>query len=101
MSPAQASTRRQIFAYALIVAPVGVLPWLLGFASAGYGVVAAALGAGFVWYAWKVLRMPDGDRAMQPAKALFAYSLLYLFAHLRRLSGRRGRRSARWRMPGA
>ena len=35
--------------------------------------------------------MPDGDRAMKPAKALFAYSLLYLFAHLRRLSGRRGR----------
>ncbi len=24
--------------------------------------------------------MPDGDRAMRPAKALFAYSLLYLFA---------------------
>ena len=46
----------------------------------GYGVVAAVLGAGFVWYAWKVLRMADGDRAMRPAKALFAYSLLYLFA---------------------
>ncbi len=24
--------------------------------------------------------MADGDRAMRPAKALFAYSLLYLFA---------------------
>ena len=24
--------------------------------------------------------MPDGDRAMAPAKALFGYSLLYLFA---------------------
>ena len=67
---------------------------VLGYAGAVYGVVAAALGAGFVWYAWKVLRMPDGDRAMRPAKALFAYSLLYLFAHLRRLSRRRGRRSA-------
>ena len=38
------------------------------------------LGAGFVWYAWKVLGMADDDRAMKPAKALFAYSLLYLFA---------------------
>jgi protoheme IX farnesyltransferase len=75
----EASTRRQIFAYTLLVAPVGVLPWFLGFTSAGYGLVAAALGAGFIWYAWKVLAMRDGDRAMKPAKAMFAYSLLYLF----------------------
>lgn len=76
----QASTRRQIFAYALILAPIGVLPWALGYTTAGYGVVSAALGLGFVWYAWKVLGMADGDRAMKPAKALFGYSLLYLFA---------------------
>ena len=31
----QASTRRQIFAYALILAPIGVLPWALGFTTAG------------------------------------------------------------------
>jgi protoheme IX farnesyltransferase len=76
----EASTRRQIFAYALVLAPVAVLPWPLGYAGAGYGVVAAMLGAGFVWYSWKVLRMPDSDRVMRPAKALFGYSLLYLFA---------------------
>jgi protoheme IX farnesyltransferase len=76
----EASTRRQIFAYALLLGPVGVLPWLLGYTTAGYGVVAAALGAGFVWYSWRVLLMQDGDRAMKPAKALFGYSLLYLFA---------------------
>ena len=75
-----ASTRRQIFAYALVILPVGVLPAILGDASVGYGVIAFALGAAFVWYAWKVLKMADGDRAMRPAKALFAYSLLYLFA---------------------
>ncbi len=75
----EASTRRQIFAYSLVVAVVGVLPWFLGYTSAGYGIVAAALGAGFVWYAWAVLLMPATDRAMKPAKALFGYSLLYLF----------------------
>ncbi|MEP9370915.1 heme o synthase [Mesorhizobium sp. KR1-2] len=74
-----ASTRRQIFAYTLLTAPVGVLPWLLGFTSLAYGVVAIALGLGFIWYAWKVLVMPDSDRTMKPAKALFGYSLLYLF----------------------
>lgn len=76
----QASTRRQIFAYALILAPVGVLPWALGFTTSAYGVLAVLLGAGFVCYAWKVLRMADDDHAMKPAKALFGYSLLYLFA---------------------
>jgi protoheme IX farnesyltransferase len=76
----EASTRRQIFAYALILAPVGVLPWFLGYVSIGYGIVSAILGVGFVWYSWKVLMMPDSDRLMRPAKALFGYSLLYLFA---------------------
>ncbi len=75
-----ASTRRQIFAYSVVVAIVGLLPWWLGFTGAVYGAVAATLGAGFIWYAWKVLRMNDNDRAMRPAKVLFAYSLLYLFA---------------------
>lgn len=75
----EASTKRQIFAYALLVAIVGILPWLLGFTGAIYGIISAALGAGFVWYAWAVFRMPETDRAMKPAKALFGYSLLYLF----------------------
>jgi heme o synthase len=76
----EGSTKRQIFAYALVVAAAGVLPALLGYASAVYGIAATALGAGFVWYAWRVFTMPESDRAMAPAKALFGYSLLYLFA---------------------
>jgi protoheme IX farnesyltransferase len=72
------STRRQILVYALLLAPVAVLPWPLGFASPFYGAIAATLGAGFVWRAWKVLTAPRDDR--KPAKLLFAYSILYLFA---------------------
>ncbi|MFC5385256.1 heme o synthase [Aquamicrobium segne] len=74
-----ASTRRQIFAYALVLAPIGVAPWLLGYTTLFYGVVSLGLGAGFVWYAWKVLRMRDDDKVMQPAKSLFGFSLIYLF----------------------
>ena len=55
-----------------------MLPWPLGFASPVYGVFAAALGAGFVWRAWKVLAAAGDER--KPAKLLFAYSILYLFA---------------------
>ncbi len=75
-----ASTRRQIFAYSVIIAPLAVTPWLLGYVSIAYGLCATALGAGFLWYAWQVLRMRDDDRTMKPAKALFAYSILYLFS---------------------
>jgi protoheme IX farnesyltransferase len=74
----EAATRRQVFAYSLALAPVGVLPWVLGFASAFYGVASAALGLVFVWRAWQVLTRPGEDR--KPAKALFGYSILYLFA---------------------
>jgi protoheme IX farnesyltransferase len=74
------STKRQILAYALLVAVVGVSPWYFGFAGAAYGVAASLLGAGFVWYAWRVRLMPESDRTMKPAKALFAYSLMYLFS---------------------
>ena len=76
----EASTRRQIFAYSIAVAICGVLPWFAGFAGPVFGLSAAALGTGFVWHAFGVLRMPDSDRDMKPAKALFGYSLLYLFA---------------------
>jgi protoheme IX farnesyltransferase len=72
------STRRQILIYTLLVAPVGVLPWALGYASLAYGIVAAGLGAGFVWYGWKVMVATDPSD-MKPARALFGFSLLYLF----------------------
>jgi heme o synthase len=74
----EASTKLQIFVYALAVAPVGVLPWVMGFAGPLYGALSAILGAGFVWYALRVWRMPADDRAMRPAKALFGYSLVYM-----------------------
>lgn len=76
----EASTRRQIFAYTLVVSAVGVFPWFLGFAGPVYGVVSAALGAGFVWHAWKVLAVDSESEPMKPAKSMFAYSILYLFA---------------------
>ncbi|RLQ87454.1 heme o synthase [Notoacmeibacter ruber] len=76
----EASTRRQIFAYSLLLAPLGVAPAFLGFASPVYGVFAALLGANFLRHAWAVLRMDDADRVMVPAKRLFGFSILYLFA---------------------
>ncbi len=74
------TTKHQIVLYAVLTAICGVLPSVLGFASIGYGLVAAALGAIFIYCSIAVWRMPDGDEKMVPAKKLFAYSIFYLFA---------------------
>ncbi|UWU14949.1 heme o synthase [Rhizobium sullae] len=73
-------TKHQIVAYAVLTAMCGVVPSFLGFASVGYGLVAAALGAVFIYCSIAVWRMPDGDLKMIPAKKLFAFSIFYLFA---------------------
>ncbi|WP_417417653.1 heme o synthase [Hoeflea sp.] len=73
------ATKNQIVLYAVLTAISGVVPTIMGFAGLAYGVVAAILGAAFIWYSVQVWRMPDGDQKMVPAKKMFAYSLLYLF----------------------
>jgi len=76
----EAATKWQITLYAVLTAVTGVVPALTGLASPAYGLFAAALGAGFIYYSIGVLRMPEGDEKMVPAKKLFGFSLLYLFA---------------------
>jgi len=73
------TTKNQIVLYAVLTAIAGVVPTIMGFAGVTYGVVAAVLGAAFIWYSVQVWRMPDGDEKMVPAKKMFAYSLVYLF----------------------
>ncbi len=68
-------TRRQILLYTVILAPLGMAPWLIGMASWAYGAVAAGLGAVFLGLAVAIWRDP-GETA---AKRTFAFSLLYLF----------------------
>ncbi|EAU39652.1 protoheme IX farnesyltransferase [Fulvimarina pelagi HTCC2506] len=73
------TTRRQIFAYSLLLAPVGVAPFLMGFAGPVYGAVSLVMGGFFLKKAYAVLQMDDGDQLMIPAKKLFGFSILYLF----------------------
>ena len=72
-----ASTRRHIMLYTLILVPLGIAPWALGFAGVLYGVTASVTGAIMLALAWQVLneRRPT-ERA---SKQLFAFSILYLF----------------------
>ena len=74
------STKLQIMLYAVLTAATAVIPTFTGLASIWYGLIAAALGAVFIYCSIAVWRMPDGDEKMVPAKKLFAYSIVYLFA---------------------
>ncbi|AYC99908.1 heme o synthase [Neorhizobium sp. NCHU2750] len=74
------STKRQMFLYTLLMAAITVAPTFTGLASIGYGIFAAVLNAVFIYYSILVLRMPDGDEKMVPAKKMFFYSIFYLFA---------------------
>ncbi len=72
-------TRLEILLYTLILAPVGALPWLMGFASAAYGVVAILGGATMLICAARVFRVRRGDAANKVAMQMFGVSILYLF----------------------
>ena len=70
-----AATRRQIFAYSLILVPLGMAPAAVGLGGPLYLAVSGVLGALFLGLAWQV-RRGEGDAA---ARRLFAFSILYLF----------------------
>ncbi len=72
-----AHTRLQILLYTLILVPLGVSPWLLGYASALYGAVAVVTGAAMILLALQVYR--EASPADRACRHLFAFSILYLF----------------------
>jgi protoheme IX farnesyltransferase len=70
------ATRRQIFRYTLVLAPVGVAPWLLGYAGALYGITAVLAGSAMLALAIRVRGEARGHAA---SKQMFGFSILYLF----------------------
>jgi len=74
------STRRQILAYTVLLAPVAIAPWLIGGTSWLYGSVSVVLSVLFF-----ALALPVGTRtrakedAMAKEKLLFKFSIIYLF----------------------
>jgi protoheme IX farnesyltransferase len=89
-----ASTRRQILAYSLVLAPLGMAPAFTGLGGPIYLAVSAVGGLALVVLAVRLARSHAGDPAPQggheglydvraasrPARDLFAASLLYLFS---------------------
>ncbi|WP_277984209.1 heme o synthase [Sphingomonas faeni] len=74
------TTRTQIGLYTIPMAAVAILPWPLGLTGAIYGIAAVLLTGWFALLAVRVaMRTTHADDAMKPEKALFKYSILYLF----------------------
>jgi protoheme IX farnesyltransferase len=72
------ATQRQILIYTLLLAPLGLAPWLLGFAGPAYGAISLAGGSIMILLAMR-LRGQLQLEEEQTAKRLFAFSILYLF----------------------
>lgn len=69
-------TRWQILLYTVLLFAVSLLPWVTGMSGSLYAVVAAGLGLGFIYYAWRLLNPPDELFSMK----VFGYSITYLIA---------------------
>jgi len=73
----RAATTRQILVYSIILAPVSLLPWALGFAGGLYGGAAVICGAVLVALALQLHHSRGADR--RAAYRLFGFSILHLF----------------------
>ena len=69
------ATRRQMLLYSVLLSPVTIMPYFMGYAGPFYGIGAAVLSALFVVMTFQVWYKKDEGSA----KRLFAYSILYLF----------------------
>jgi heme o synthase len=77
-------TRRQILLYTLMLVPLTLVPYFMGFSGLPYGVTAGLLGLVFLQRVYRVMTDHQDQRGNSltgdaPAKAAFKYSVLYLF----------------------
>ena len=78
-------TRRQILLYTIILFPLTLVPYLMGFSGLTYGITAIILGLVFLQRVWRVVtdKQDAAGNSLTndvPAKAAFKYSVVYLFA---------------------
>ena len=72
-------TRLEIFLYSLLLVPVCLSPYLLGFEGRAYGAVALVSSLVMLTLAVRVWRDHEGRDKEKAAKRLFAYSIVHLF----------------------
>jgi heme o synthase len=73
----RAVTKTQILIYSVLLLPISMLPWALGFAGTIYAVTAVVSGAVFVALALRLRSSSSAER--RDASRLFVFSIFYLF----------------------
>jgi protoheme IX farnesyltransferase len=78
-------TRRQIMLYTLVLVPLTLAPFFMGFSGVPYLLAAAVLGLVFLLRVYRVMADEQDPQGISltgdaPAKAAFKYSIYYLFA---------------------
>jgi protoheme IX farnesyltransferase len=75
----RAETKRQILIYSIVLFPISLLPWALGFAGAIYGASATVSGATFIALALSLIRSRDADRtpAHRPVRVFHPVPVLF------------------------
>ena len=78
------ATRRQIVLYTLVLVPLSLVPWFLGFSGPVYAVAAGVLGVGFLVSVWRVATDRQDATGVSltndaPARAAFKFSIAWLF----------------------
>ena len=72
-------TKKNIFAYALILFPITILPFYFNFAGLVYLVPTIILGAFYIFLTFKLLNANNKKDIGKFSKKIFAFSILYLF----------------------
>ena len=72
-------TKKNIFAYALILFPITILPFYFNFAGLVYLVPTIILGTFYIFLTFKLLKANNKKDMGKISKKIFAFSILYLF----------------------
>ena len=72
-------TKKNIFAYALILFPITILPFYFNFAGLVYLFPTIILGVFYIFLTFKLLKANNKKDTGKFSKKIFAFSILYLF----------------------
>ena len=72
-------TKKNIFAYALILFPITILPFYFNFAGPVYLIPTIILGLFYIFLTFKLLKANNKKDTGKFSKKIFAFSILYLF----------------------
>ena len=82
-------TKKQMLIYTVLLVPITIAPVAIGMTGIAAGAAIGVLGLWFLWHAVKVWRQ-DGTK---PARAMFRFSIVYLFLVFALLLGDRAIRA--------